>query len=247
MLALLAIGCTLEPGTGFATLSEVEVVAELRPGEARDLGNDTVLTDLGYQVKIDVATVDLASLTLEELQGGIAFDPADPPEGYGLCHGGHCHADDGSLVDYADIEAELAGDAASYVTVVTVPVDQALDLLAGEALVFDTIEPSSELPAATIRRTSAAIVSMLFEGSVTGPGLEDPTPWSASPSPAEPLAGAFDLDIGRDGPTTLALTATLAPDGTLFDGIDFLTLAESGDVTLATLKLDSFEPLMELQ
>jgi len=39
----------------------------------------------------------------------VNFDPADPPEGYSLCHNGHCHADSGELVDYEDISAELAG------------------------------------------------------------------------------------------------------------------------------------------
>ena len=37
------------------------------------------------------------------------LDPAKPPAGYSLCHGGHCHADDGRLVDYAEVQTELLG------------------------------------------------------------------------------------------------------------------------------------------
>ncbi|RAL25332.1 hypothetical protein DL240_03735 [Lujinxingia litoralis] len=41
--------------------------------------------------------------------GSADFDPANPPPGYSLCHNGHCHSDDGRLVDYASIASESGG------------------------------------------------------------------------------------------------------------------------------------------
>ena len=37
-------------------------------------------------------TLIVGALHLDELQGAsdVNFDPANPPEGYGLCHGDHC-------------------------------------------------------------------------------------------------------------------------------------------------------------
>src|SRR5688572_4227131 len=145
LVLLLGIGtlaCTFEDGHGFSTVDRASLEARLEPGVARDLGNHTVLTDVGYQVHLDSATLEVDEVALEELvgggaSGGTSFDPANPPPGYSLCHGGHCHADDGRLVEYAEIEAELAGGGARFSPVVTLPVDRGLDWLDGDAIALD--------------------------------------------------------------------------------------------------------------
>ena len=62
-----------------------------------------VVDDLKVTVGFDAFSLVLAA------QGAAGFDPANPPEGYSLCHNGHCHSDSGALVDYEDIALEMAG------------------------------------------------------------------------------------------------------------------------------------------
>ena len=73
-------GCTLQPGTGFSTLEGLSLTLALEPGEARDLGDQTVLTDQGYRVRIDSLVLDVDRVALVELVGGTSsFDPANSP------------------------------------------------------------------------------------------------------------------------------------------------------------------------
>ncbi len=96
---------------------------QMEGGEVR-LAND-------YALRLDDVAAEVVAVTLEIAAPGgevSSFDPAAPPPGYSLCHGGHCHADDGRLVDYADIEAELSGGA-SGLEHLRVPVAQAVQFL----------------------------------------------------------------------------------------------------------------------
>ena len=72
-------------------------------------------TTTNYALEIDVLEVTFDSLSLAMRQGErtLSFDPSEPPVGYSLCHNGHCHSDDGRLVSYEDIAAELAGSGES--------------------------------------------------------------------------------------------------------------------------------------
>jgi len=73
-----------------------------------------------YRIALTELEITVDSLTFVAGESAaLAFDPADPPAGYSLCHSGHCHSDDGRLVDYADIAAELAGGGSSGAPLVT--------------------------------------------------------------------------------------------------------------------------------
>lgn len=213
-MILLLAGCAFGPGTGFATLRGAELVAAFVPGEARDLGGDVVLTDQGFEVRLDRFEVDADGIELLELEGGVAgaFDPADPPPGYSLCHGGHCHADDGALVSYAEIEAELAGDGAALVPIVSFPLD-GLDLLAGVEAELRP-RPGPELPEAriTIVRLLASAVRLEGEVAGVGPLVVD--------LPLGPVDGGTELVVDRSAPAALRLAIGWTVDGTLLDGID---------------------------
>ncbi len=227
LLALLA-GCTFAPGGGWVTLERATLDAALVPGEARDLGEDRVLSDLAWTVQLHSLWLELGEVELQELQGGLgaSFDPADPPAGYSLCHGGHCHASDGSLVSYAEIEAELAGGGASWQTVVWLPVERELDLLGGEVLELDVL-PSPELPMADLGRLGVAATRLELEASASVEGSDE-----VQLMVDLPLGGAFsadlDLRVDRDQSPRIQLDLTLEPGGTLFDGLDFANLATDG-------------------
>ncbi len=231
---LLVAGCTLEPGTGFSTLTDLSLSLALEPGEARDLGDQTVLTDQGYRVRVDSLVLDVDRVALVELVGGTsAFDPANPPEGYSLCHGGHCHHDDGRLVDYAEIEAELAGDAASFVDVVSLDVGREGELWDADTWAIDVPPELADLPATTLRRIALHPSWMALEGTATSGALGDETiDVSASVLSLGPFEGPYDQSVDRDGPPSFALDVVLVVDGTLFDGLDLATLQADGEVSL---------------
>jgi hypothetical protein len=109
----LASGCTLEDGDPWG-LVQMDLEASFSPeGRLNDQGQ--VRTSKGYLVTVEALEVQIQSASVDLLAegGATAFDPANPPAGYSLCHNGHCHRDDGALVDYEDIALELTGQAAS--------------------------------------------------------------------------------------------------------------------------------------
>lgn len=173
ILCLIASACTANAGTGFGTLEHASVDARFEPGSR--LGDDGSFLVLGgYRVTPESMSLELGDIRLDELVssgggGGGVFDPANPPPGYSLCHGGHCHHDDGRLVDYEDIQAELSsGGASAYVTMATVVVGAERDLLVGGELVLDTVLPSRELQQGLISRVSMDVARFRLTGTVTG-------------------------------------------------------------------------------
>lgn len=74
---------------------------------------DSIATSDDYLVTLSELSLEVPSLEVVMDAGGAAeaFDPASPPTGYSLCHNGHCHADDGALVSYDDVTAELGASA----------------------------------------------------------------------------------------------------------------------------------------
>lgn len=237
LAGLALLGCTFEPGTGYATLESARLDARLEPGRARDL-DGAVLTDLGYEVALDELSLDAGTLELLDLTGTerLSFDAAHPPPGYTLCHGGHCHREDGAVVPYADVEAELAGGNASLVTVASLPVDRELDLLEGAEAILDTVEPSRELPKAEIRKLGLGAGRFRGTGQVRGGALTEDAALSLDLEIEGRIEGPADLAISRDGPATLHLVAELVLDGTLFDGIDFATLVDAGNIDIADVE-----------
>jgi len=70
--ATVMLRCTFENGQGFSKIESGSVTARLEPG-GRDLGNQTVLTDLGYHVKLDSAKLEIGEVALE--RGSDTFEP----------------------------------------------------------------------------------------------------------------------------------------------------------------------------
>lgn len=101
-------GCALPPGEGWVPIElNVQAVFE---SDGRIQDNGRFKTSKNYE--IEFGSVELLGLgfrleALEAAQGLEIFDPQNPPEGYSLCHNGHCHSAAGELVDYEDIQEEL--------------------------------------------------------------------------------------------------------------------------------------------
>lgn len=109
--ALLVLGgCALSEGNPWG-IAEASLEARFAPPPARLTGEGRLLTSSSYAVELELLELGFDGLTLTVTadEAATTFDPANPPPGYSLCHGGHCHAEDGRLVDYEEIEAELGG------------------------------------------------------------------------------------------------------------------------------------------
>ncbi len=231
MIALQLLACTLDAGDPWVALAGGEVSAAFAPG-ARELPEGGVVSDLAATWRLDGFEVELAAVELVELQGagGVEFDPASPPPGYSLCHGGHCHAEDGSLVDYSDIVAELSGGRATFVPVSGWTPAEPLDLLAGARIALGDPDLSA-LPEVTLARAEVRLTSVRLAGEVGAEGLA-PVPFTVE---VDALTVSADLpfEVGRDAPARVRFTADWPVDGTLLDGLDVAALSDAGTLDAA--------------
>lgn len=228
MIALQLAGCALTAGAPWVELAGGTFAARFEPG-ARAVGDGEVVTDTAARFRLDVFEIEVTAVDLEELQGagGVEFDPANPPEGYSLCHGGHCHAADGALVDYSEIVAELAGGRASLVTVAGWPVDDPIDLRAGAVRPLGQPEGAA-LPQVTLTRAVVRVAGGRIAGELRPDGGEA-APFDLTLGPLD-VSADLGFEVGLDAPPRVRLEADWPIDGTLFDGLDVATLA--GDGTL---------------
>jgi hypothetical protein len=242
LLVVLAPGCAIGEGHGFVTLEAGTLRVAFEPGAARDLGGGTFFTDLGTRIRFDTARLEIGTLGVETLGGGSqgTFDPSSPPPGYTLCHGGHCHAEDGRLVPYAEVEAELAGGAASFASVFTASVGAGADLLAAAPLPLAGLEPA-ELPQVDLRRVTLDLGRLEIAGAVDIGGRE--LPLEVDLDLAGSASGGLEIPVDRSGPRVRRPRAELVLDGTIFDGIDLGALERQGTIRIGAPGDPGAEPL----
>lgn len=241
--ALVACGCTLSPGDWFATVAPTfESRYVLRADRNVEEGWQKLNTL--YEIKMTRATVTIRAVELHALGGAEqpgAFDPSQPPDGYSLCHNGHCHRDDGALVPYEVIAAEISGgDAVQPEIVATLPVGEQ-DLLAPARRPL-SCDPRCGLPLTHVRRARAAITAVAFEGVVRegrAPArLEGEVVWRweaatlAEGTAEEPVSLDCPLDLPADGahPPKVSLDLSLQVGARLFDDIDWSALGPDAGV-----------------
>jgi hypothetical protein len=242
---LLLAGCAWEPGEGFAVL-EPSVRAAYTSLPAREAGDGFQRLSSNYQVRVSAASLRLADIALlgSSGSGGVSsFDPANPPPGYGLCHGGHCHRDDGALIPYEDIEAELGGGGASASPVATLPVGD-VDLLAPETRELQC-QPDCELPNTTVSRGRWSVTALRLEGTVRDsqqpprfPGERAfrlvVLPTGTASEPVLVMSGELDVPSDRENAPRVDLDLRLDMTAAVFDSVDWAatTVGSEGLVDL---------------
>ncbi len=244
--ALGLVSCTFQPGVSFGTLSSATLSTRFQPAASRLDAEGRVKTDGGYRIRIDSLRLTARQLDFQSTTGGSgttggggSFDPANPPPGYSLCHGGHCHRADGALVSYEDIQTELSGGGATTRTVLSLPVETPFNLLTGAATASLTdCEPGCQLARGTWSQAVLQLTSLTASGSVEDPsafnrlGGQTRT-WSLTLTP-EAFSQKVDVTLDRDRGDRVGVAATFALSEKLWDEIDFKTLA----ATPGTLVLD---------
>jgi hypothetical protein len=262
-LVILA-GCAWEAGEGFAVL-EPTVRASYEPEEDREVFPGFQQLASNYQVRLSAATMRLESIELiprRALAGPGRFDPANPPPGYSLCHGGHCHRDDGALIPYEDIEAELGGGGASALPLVTLPVGE-VNLLNRELRAVEC-RPACELPRTELSTGRWAITALRLEGTVRDgrnmPRIPGDRQFrlelapSATGSPVAVLEGDLEVPSDREHAPRVLLGLTLAVPSRIFDEVDWAAAQPGGDGTVdlgapgnAAARAEILEHLEELR
>ncbi|RJS20779.1 hypothetical protein DRW03_19060 [Corallococcus sp. H22C18031201] len=244
---LLLSGCALGDGEGFAVLEPTVRAGYVTPAD-RDAGQGYAQLASDFQVRLTQASVTLGDIDLLASSGGssgaTAFDPANPPEGYTLCHGGHCHRDDGALVPYDEVAAELSGGGVSTRTVASLPVEADLDLLAPEPRVL-TCQPGCELPQTTVTKGRWTVTALRLTGAVRDsratPRLQGErvfrlTQLTAPDGDAgEPVAvwnSALDVPSDRENKPRVLLGLQLEVTPALFDGVDWSAVVPAADGVL---------------
>jgi len=266
-LLLTCASCAWEAGEGFATLEPTAQVAFV-PLEDREAGAGWQRLDTDFQALIEAGSLRISRIELlagASAGGGGSFDPANPPPGYGNCHGGHCHRDDGALVSYEEIEAELGGGGAAP-AVASLPLGD-VDLFAPAERAL-TCSPDCELPRTELQRMRWPLEALTLEGRVRDgralPRLAGERPFRVVlPAPAQgalaTLEEALALTSDRSEPPQVSLALQLDVTARLLDGLDWGTATETDGVLLvdgernAALRerllenLAQLEPRAELQ
>lgn len=191
--------CTLEDGLPWGRL---EPAAEIgfQVDSARRRADGSIATATGFAVTLEQASVRPESLAFTIRPPGTAeaaFDPADPPDGYSLCHNGHCHAEDGALVPYEQIALDLGGTESSAESLLLAATGEVPLRPTPEAMAFAACGADCDLEAGELVAGRVTLRDVTLRGRVV-----DLAPPDARRLPAEGVA--FDITI----PVRAELVAT---------------------------------------
>lgn len=235
LLTTCLVGCTFQPGTSFGKLRQADFTAAFAPPAARLDAEGRLKTDGDYRITIDSLSLKAGRLSFEETSGttggsGETFDPSKPPPGYLICHNGHCDREDGALVPYEDVQAELSGGTRTTRTVLSLTSDQGLSLLTGTASVsLQKPAGADALERGQWSRAVLALSTLQATGTVVDPTTSQRLggqvrEWALTITPAT-FSQKVAVTIGRREGETVDVAARFALTERLWDQIDWKTLA----------------------
>lgn len=239
-----ASGCAIEDGDPWGVLS-VNLDAAFAPSADRLEEGGAFKSARSYSIEVERLVLELGAVSVrfqaDAASSGVeVFDPAAPPAGYSLCHGGHCHHDSGALVAYEDIAAELAsGSGTGASTAAVLPVLSPTTLEgAPVAVPLEACLDACQLDRGSLERFEVATVSLTIEARVRDLAVENRLPGgveSIAISAVVPLEGviraALSAEVGKGAPLHIHLSGRLSVAASLFDDVDW------GELT-ATRSLD---------
>lgn len=229
---LVISGCAFDAGQPWGVL-EARVEARFAPPADRLLPGGGFRTAADYGVELETLAVEMVDLRVQYAAAtGLSFDPAKPPPGYTLCHGGHCHSVDGRLVDYADVAAEQSGGGALSVDL---PVDRTVTLAAQPVRVTPAGCPND----CALERGEQAFLRLRLQALTLTGRVKDLLPGSPRlPPEGVTIQGRIPLDlaltrelqatVGRGESLGVRLTGELNLAATLLDGVQWQELPRVG-------------------
>lgn len=233
--ALVLGGCTFEDGRGWATVTPT-VHSSLNV-DAAHAGADgvTLVTDRGAALTLTAFRLQVTALELLSAAApasGAAFDPAHPPPDYTLCHGGHCHSEDGELVAYEDMTSALAagGTAGGASVAQSLAADVSVDVLQGGEIALGSFEVGD------VALAGVALVAgeVAVAGSVAVDGQSYPIDVRLAVAEGLRFLGDAQAALGREGRGGATFEVHVELPADLFDGLRLEHLArESGTIRIA--------------
>lgn len=224
--ALLVSGCAFTDGDPWGR-AEFRLAAAFDPPSSR-LDGGALKTAQNYRLTVDELAVEIETVELEVVTSGevSTFDPADPPEGYSLCHNGHCHSDAGELVDYEDIEVELGGG--DYVATQLIESSVALGASV-TSVTGDSCSNDCKLPRGALGNVRLTISEIRVASTVSRVG-DDLEPYDIDlivPVDTRLSAPLPEGAVGPGEPGIVELDIRFDPGAELFDNVDFAADAPS--------------------
>lgn len=177
------------------------------------------------------ANIFLETVTTSSGGGGGAFDPSNPPPGYTLCHNGHCHSEDGELVSYEDVKANLNASGGTSTSTVG-QWTTTIDLQSGQMVRLPAIDISQRT---TIDRIKVEATNLVLEGDIES---------GDASVPLEAELGQFELgstdgvslQVGPDQPYRQTVELCTNWSTNWFDNIDISQLnRQEGTVRLTRI------------
>lgn len=237
LVTVAVAGCTLQPGSAFGKLRQADFTATFTPPAARYDAEGRLKTDTDYRITVDSLTLAVGRLSFEETTGttggsNVTFDPSKPPPGYLICHNGHCDREDGALIPYEDVQAELSGGTRTTRTVLSLTSDRPLSLKAGTASIALAKPAAGDaLARGEWSRAVLALSTLQATGTVSDPTTAQRLggqvrEWALTLTPAT-FSHKVTVSIGRRQGETVDVAAQFALTEKLWDQIDWRALAAS--------------------
>jgi hypothetical protein len=208
------------------------------PSEGRLDPQGRLKTTANYAVDIDQITIGFDALSVVlAAQGAANFDPANPPEGYSLCHNGHCHSDRGALVDYEDIALEMAaGSGGARVTVALDPERKVLTPTPVEIGITPCDPSPCEIPLGELAGLEVKVATLTISGTaydtLTGDAArltDEGYTFDVTVPVTTTLTTQLEGSVGPGESVRLNLAATFEFPSAVFDDIDFGVSPPSDD------------------
>lgn len=229
--------CAWGPGEPFGSLETVLAWGVEVPS-GRDAGNGFQRLDSDFQARFTAATFEVEEVRfVQPATATVNFDPANPPEGYTICHNGHCDSVTGELVPYEEVAAELAGGGGP-TPLVTLEGGIEIDALTGGELCLEGCE-RVELARAEVNRIQVLLGAGTIEGVVRDPRatprFEGELPFrmswdEAAGDPHVTISAETGLELDNTEPPEIDARLTLAISGAILDGIEFEKLERPAGV-----------------
>lgn len=236
-------GCTFADGDPWGE-GDVTVTARFEVPAARRTEAGELRTSQDYAVRVDTLRLVFGAVTATVSEEGAAagFDPAHPPEGFTLCHNGHCHGPEGKLFDYAEVAALLAGDGeadSAPALAADVGGPDGVELSDGTPVSVPVAGCPCDLPRGTLAAARLSVTALHVEGVV-----RDLRPVSRLGAETRPVALDIPLDvtfsapldeaIGRGEPVPVGLDVQLSLTAKVLDAVDFAADAAPSTYSQAT-------------
>lgn len=238
--AALASGCAIGDGNPWGEASVRTTVMLVNESSRFDeIGR--IRTSNDYRVALSEIVVRLGDVSLFAASDNnvVGFDPASPPPGYSLCHGGHCHRDDGALIDYEEIAAELNGGTGGEATLVVAADTEMRVRIDESAVSTDFCEGAAaggcDLARGRLGSVGLDVVGVEMRGRVfdsrSGDAIrlpEDGVAFDLAVNDVLSFSAEIAAEIGNGESVALRVDTLLQIEPSLFDGVDWTAREGNG-------------------